>query len=57
MVIAGMDRETKTQLKVRLPADVKEWIERQVAKNASSQNSEIVRAVRERMDRESKPAA
>ena len=45
-----------TQLKIRLPADVKEWIERQTAKNASTQNSEIVRSIRERMDREAKPA-
>lgn len=46
-----------TQLKIRLPVDVKRWIEEQTTKNASSQNSEIVRAVRERMDRESKPAS
>jgi hypothetical protein len=39
------------ELKVRLPRDVKDWLVEQVAENASSQTSEIVRAVRERMQR------
>jgi hypothetical protein len=39
------------ELKVRLPRDVKDWLVGQVAENASSQTSEIVRAVRERMQR------
>ncbi|MDP5307583.1 DNA-binding protein [Paracoccus spongiarum] len=38
-------------LQLRLPADLKAWIADQAAVNASSQNSEIVRAVRERMER------
>lgn len=36
---------------VRLPADVKEWLAVQSAANASSQSSEVVRALRERMAR------
>ncbi len=36
---------------VRLPPDVKDWIEEQSKLNASSQTSEIVRALRERMAR------
>ena len=36
---------------VRLPRDVKDWLVEQAAGNASSQTSEIVRAVRERMVR------
>ena len=36
---------------VRLPQDVKDWLVEQAAENASSQTSEIVRAVRERMAR------
>lgn len=35
---------------VRLPADVKLWIVKQAKKNGSSQNSEIIRAIRDRMD-------
>ncbi|SDX21297.1 Arc family DNA-binding protein [Roseicitreum antarcticum] len=41
---------------IRLPADLKEWIEAQAAINGSSQNSEVIRAIRERMDRHSEPA-
>ena len=39
-------------MQLRLPADLKEWIEAQAAKNGASQNSEIIRAVRERMERD-----
>jgi hypothetical protein len=37
---------------VRLPQDVKHWLVAQAQRNASSQTSEIVRAVREKMDRQ-----
>lgn len=36
---------------VRLPPDIKAWIESQSDYHASSQTSEIVRALRERMER------
>lgn len=42
-------------LMVRIPADVKEYLVQQCEKYGSSQNSEIIRSVRERMERE--PAA
>ncbi|WP_404550216.1 Arc family DNA-binding protein [Bradyrhizobium niftali] len=41
---------------VRLPADVKQFIREQAARNCSSQNSEIVRAVRARMEAEQERA-
>jgi hypothetical protein len=40
------------QIPIRLPRDAKDWIKAEAARNGSSQNSEIIRAVRERMDRE-----
>ena len=40
------------RLMVRLPNDIKKWVAQQAKKNASSQTSEIVRSVRERMERE-----
>jgi len=46
---------TKKQLQLRLPADLKDWIEAQADANGSSQNSEIIRAVRERMARLTEP--
>lgn len=36
---------------VRLPVEMKEFIEAEAARNGCSQNSEIVRSIRERMDR------
>lgn len=40
------------QIPIRLPREAKDWIKAEAIKNGSSQNSEIIRAVRERMDRE-----
>lgn len=45
------------QLPIRFPADVKAWLAEQAEKNASSQNSEVIRAIRERMEREQATAA
>jgi predicted HicB family RNase H-like nuclease len=39
------------QFQMRLPPELKDWIAAQAAANASSQNSEIIRAIRERMAR------
>jgi hypothetical protein len=39
------------KLTLRLPSDVKEWLEKQTIRNASSYASEVVRAVRDRMER------
>jgi len=38
-------------LQLRLPPDLKDWIAAQAEANLSSQNSEIIRAIRERMER------
>jgi hypothetical protein len=41
----------------RLPLDVKRWLEQEAARNGASQNSEIIRALRIRMDLENRRAA
>lgn len=41
-------------LLVRLPSDVKAWLEQQARRNLSSQTSEVVRAVRSRMESEAR---
>jgi predicted HicB family RNase H-like nuclease len=41
---------------VRLPQDVKAFIAAQAERNSSSQNSEIVRCIRDRMDLKTKTA-
>lgn len=38
-------------LQLRLPADLKDWLKTEAEKNGASQNSEIIRAIRERMER------
>ena len=45
------EAETVKQL-IRLPKDVKQWLERESARNVSTQTAEVVRSVRERMQRE-----
>jgi hypothetical protein len=42
--------EVGGRLLLRLPKDVKSWIEREASYNGSSQNSEIIRSIRCRMD-------
>ena len=42
---------TDPQVAIRLPPDVKRFIKAEAKLNASSQNSEIVRCIRERMER------
>ncbi|UWQ83525.1 Arc family DNA-binding protein [Leisingera caerulea] len=44
-----MTKRKGKPFQLRLPRDVKEWIERQSETNMSSQNSEIVRAIRAAM--------
>ena len=38
-------------LQLRLPADLKDWLKAEAEKNGASQNSEIIRAIRERIER------
>lgn len=41
----------RTPLQLRLPLDVKVWLQEQADKNGSSQNSEVIRAIRAAMIR------
>lgn len=38
-------------LQLRLPDELKDWIEDQAERNGASQNSEVIRSIRERMER------
>lgn len=40
------------QMKIRVPQDCKTFLSAEAIRNASSQTSEIVRSIRERMDRQ-----
>jgi hypothetical protein len=46
-----MDNRIHKKL-ISLPLDLKVWLEHEAARNLSSANSEIVRAVRQRMESE-----
>jgi len=46
-----MDSKTADKFMVRMPDGMRDWLAEQAARNASSMNSEVVRAIRERMDR------
>ena len=49
--------EATKQLPIRFPTDVKAWIEEQSRLNGSSQNSEVIRAMRAAMARTSAETA
>ena len=47
----NMNSREQPKIMIRVPKELKAWLIEQAAHNASSQGSEIVRAVRERMNR------
>jgi plasmid stability protein len=42
----------REELILRLPSELKKWLEQEAARHCSSMNSEVVRAVRARMESE-----
>jgi len=44
--------EDRKQFKIAIPQDIKRWVAIEAAKNMRSQTSEILLAVREKMDRQ-----
>jgi hypothetical protein len=46
----------RAEMVVRIPKDVKTWLEKEAARTGASQNSEIVRSLRARMDSEPEKA-
>ncbi len=45
-------KEDAERLMVRLPKEVKAWLLQEANRNGASQNSEIIRCIRARMDSE-----
>jgi hypothetical protein len=57
-VISFMQKHSdRAEMVVRMPKDVKDWLEKEAAKTGASQNSEIVRSLRARMDLEQQRGA
>jgi hypothetical protein len=48
-------REDFSEMVVRLPRDIKGWLEREAARMGASQNSEIIRSIRSRMESQQRP--
>lgn len=48
---------TDQQINVRLPADLRAWLNKEREKNRSSLTSEVVRAIQERKERCEQPLA
>jgi hypothetical protein len=46
----------RAEMVIRLPRDIKTWVEKQAAQDASSQNSVLVRALRATMEAREKVA-
>jgi len=42
--------DDRVEMVVRLPRDVKSWLEKEASRTLASQNNEIVRCIRARMD-------
>ena len=42
-------------LQLRLPPDLKDWLRAEAERNGASQNSEVIRSIRERMERATAP--
>ena len=46
-----------TKMLIKMPLDAKAWLKSEAARNISSQQAEIVRSIRERMERAQEKAA
>lgn len=44
------------KMMIRIPAEMKGWVEDQAKRNGASLNSEVLRCIRERMDRMTGPS-
>jgi predicted HicB family RNase H-like nuclease len=44
-------RTDRAEMVVRIPRDVKSWLEEEAARTGASQNSEVIRALRERQQK------
>lgn len=42
-------KRSDPQMRIRLPVDVKKWLEKEASRNMRTQNAELVMAIREKM--------
>jgi hypothetical protein len=51
------DEPERLTLSIRLPRDIKTWLEAEAARNDRTQNSEVIRSLRARMETEQREKA
>ena len=47
----------RAEMVIRLPGHIKNWLRQEAAENCTSQNAEVIRALRQRMEAEAAMAA
>lgn len=47
-----MEKHERSSLTLRLPKSMRDWLTKKAAENFTSQNDEVIRAIRERQERE-----
>jgi hypothetical protein len=52
MMSRNKTEQSLQPLTVRLPSDIMTWLENEAARYGASQNSEVIRSIRARMDSE-----
>jgi hypothetical protein len=52
-----MKHKDTTAILIHVPQDVKRWVEQEAARTLASQNSEILRCIRDKMDEQSSKKA
>jgi hypothetical protein len=51
------ERDSICKMLIRVPSDLKAWLEQEAARNLSSQSSEVIRSIRARKEAEQRAAA
>jgi len=49
-------KQTDAQLRIRIPPDVKSWLEQEAARNLRSMSAEIVIILRDKMEASTQPS-
>ncbi|MEM0978425.1 MAG: Arc family DNA-binding protein [Pseudomonadota bacterium] len=50
----GVTMLSRKPMQIRLPKELKDWIDQEAQENGSTRNSEVVRSIRERMESKEK---
>jgi hypothetical protein len=54
--MGALMKQTDAQLRIRIPPDVKSWLEQEAARNLRSMSAEIVIILRDKMEASTQPS-